>query len=372
MQTLVLTARTACGYAQWMQSNQKNQRPEGCEAACPACPHRDLTHAESEAQKEGWVRQLLAPHPVESILSPHQRWGYRRKALLHARYLNGWQFGLLKKVGWEEELVPIPHCPLHRPEVNAQLATIKTLVPADCPLVYVLVSGSALTLVLKGKRDPRWVALFSSWNLSSFFVNWNPVAGKRVMDSRQMEKISGEDYFFDDGVIYGPTSFRQQIPGLENYVIAASSEFFASHKTLPILDLYCGIGASLKQWEREGRFALGVELYGESIRCAEKNAPTAKLLRGRVEDRLPQVEEYFSQKKYLAFTNPPRTGHEKAALEWIKKNRPEKMAYLSCNPKTLARDLAFLGEGFRVGKIQPLDFFPQTKHVETLAFLEKI
>lgn len=312
----------------------------------------------------------MAPHLVEPILSPRQRWGYRRKALLHARYQGGWQFGLLKKVGWEEELVPIPHCPLHQPEVNARLEQLH-FIPGDCPLVYVLVSGAALTLVLKTKRDPRWVDFFAASNLSPLFLNWNPGAGKRVMDSRQMEKISGEDFFSEDGVVYGPTSFRQQIPGLENYVIEESSKFFANLGSLPVLDLYCGIGASLKQWQGEGRSALGVELYGESLRSAEQNAPHATLLRGKVEDRLPQMEEHFSRKKYLLFTNPPRTGHEKESLIWIKQHPPEKIAYLSCNPKTLARDMAFLEDGFRVVRIQPLDFFPQTRHVETLALLEK-
>jgi 23S rRNA (uracil1939-C5)-methyltransferase len=273
-------------------------------------------------------------------------------------------------VGWDDELVPIPDCPLHLSEMNGQLEKIRALVPGHFPLVNLMVSGRAYTLVLKCKRRPELIETMRGWNLPgiSLFVNWNPVAGRRAIDSRRTELVSGEEWLADEGLIYGPTSFRQQIPGLENFVIEEGRKYLAGPV---VLDFYCGTGATLKAWRAAGWETLGVELHGESLACAGKNAPGVSLLRGKVEDRLPQVEEYLTGRPFSLYTNPPRTGHAREVVEWTLRARPEKIVYLSCNPRSLGRDLRQLSKGYTVERVQPLDFFPQTSHVETMVFLRR-
>ena len=78
--------------------------------------------------------------------------------------------------------------------------------------------------------------------------------------------------------------------------------------------------------------------------------------------------------RFLVFANPPRLGLEPEVVHWlVDVGSPQRIAYLSCSAGTLARDLSVLCDAkYRVCEIQPYDFFPQTHHVETLVFLERI
>ena len=73
----------------------------------------------------------------------------------------------------------------------------------------------------------------------------------------------------------------------------------------------------------------------------------------------------------LLIADPPRAGIHRKVIEQILDLMPDKIIYVSCNPSTLARDLALLNERYLVGKVQPLDLFPNTHHVETVVLLEK-
>ena len=88
---------------------------------------------------------------------------------------------------------------------------------------------------------------------------------------------------------------------------------------------------------------------------------------GDVGALMPQL----SEKPDIVLMDPPRKGCENAVLEALIAIRPERIVYVSCNPATLARDLKVLCElgGYRIKRVQPADFFPQTSHVECAAFL---
>ncbi len=351
-------------------------KPSGCVDACPACPHRDLSAEESLQQKECWLRAELAPwgKSIQPIKRPQQRWGYRRKSLLHARLREGaWRFGMVRMRGREEEFIPIPDCPLHHGSVNELFSLASRLTPAAWPLAFGLVSGSSLTLVLKEFRNQARVKELSAWawpQSSSLFVNWNPVAGKRALDSRQMELVHGRAWGEENGFIYGPGAFRQQIPEMENAALSIATEFMLASPAQRVVDLYSGGGASLKRWLGLGKKTVGVELSGESVTCAIKNAPGAEILRGRVDDRLPQLDTIVQGEPFSLYTNPPRSGHGAKVLQWLQRSAPERIAYLSCHPRSLAGDLAGL-TNYEVEAIHPFDFFPQTGQVENLALLKR-
>ncbi len=358
--------------------------PPGCVDACPGCRYRALTPEESDRRKTAWAREQLAPWAdrLSPLRAPAQRWGYRRKILLHARRASGgWELGLLRRTGPRKHdtvLIPIPQCPLHDPALNSLLMDLRTLIPEGLPLVYVQASGALLTLVLKCAPSDAWRAWAASTETAlraggalGLQLNWNPAAGRRALSSRHQERVFGPELVpAFDGLLHGAQSFRQQIAELENAALDAAETHLAGAQLRTVVDLYSGAGGSLSRWRRRGWRAVGVELGGEACRAAELNAPGALVLKGRVEQRLPQLREFLSGAPFVLYTNPPREGHAPEPLEWIREAKPARIAYLSCNTRTLARDLAQLAD-YRVESLEPFDFFPQTDHVETLALLHR-
>jgi 23S rRNA (uracil1939-C5)-methyltransferase len=356
-------------------SPENRALPTGCVAACPGCAHRTLSGEESAKQVNAWLSQELSPWAtvLAPIRSPALRSGYRRKALLHARLIEGaWQFGMIRMRGWEEEFIPIPECPLHEAGVNARLGRVASKLPVDIPLRYVLVSGGALTLVVKEKRRAELAQVLRSIGAGegeSLWVNWNPGAGKRAIDGRYLELLAGEKWLLAGGLHHGPSAFRQQIPEMEVAALSLAEEFLAQADLSLIADFYSGLGASLHRWKARGWSGLGIELSGESVAAAEKNG--VEVLRGRVEDRLPQMAEWLSGKPFVLYTNPSRAGMGPEVTNWILEQRPQRIAYLSCHPRSLAADLKALREAYEITQLHPFDFFPQTGHAETLALLNR-
>ncbi len=359
--------------------------PTGCVQACPGCRHRNRSAAAGAEQKLAWLARSLSPW--RSVLSgvrqvPESgRLGYRDKVSLHAGY-NGqaWDFGLLRR----DELIPIPHCPVHTRRVNRVLQALAAALPPPerFPLAFVTVTGAQATLILKTATEPdqHWLdeelqGRLQEAGLESLWLNLNPSAGRRLFAKRGWRLLWGEPWSEDgQGCRYGPAAFQQLIPSLYVQSLQQAVEHLAPGPDTAVVDLYCGIGISLRRWAAAGSPALGVELGGEALECAAFNAPQAVLLRGACAQRLPQVNQWLKQQgvaRRLLYANPPRTGLEPEVRQWIAGHaRPQRIAYLSCSSGTLARDLLELCEaGYRVDRIQPYDFFPLTHHVETLALL---
>jgi 23S rRNA (uracil1939-C5)-methyltransferase len=148
----------------------------------------------------------------------------------------------------------------------------------------------------------------------------------------------------------------------------AAERFFVP-QSAAVVDLYSGIGASLQRWRLAGAEALGVEFDRTAALCAQKNAPGATVLRGPCTQRLPQVQAWLDErpeKSACVYVNPPRTGLEPEVIAWLgKEQRLERLVYLSSSAGTLRRDLEALERsGWAVESLQPLDFSPQTHHVE--------
>jgi tRNA/tmRNA/rRNA uracil-C5-methylase (TrmA/RlmC/RlmD family) len=167
----------------------------------------------------------------------------------------------------------------------------------------------------------------------------------------------------------------QALPDLHARAIADARRHLAPGESVSVLDLYCGPGATLREWTEAGSAALGVELSGEAVQFAARNAPAASVLRGTCVQRLPQVRAWWAGRdgERVAYVNPPRLGLEREVADALALElRPARLAYLSCSAGTLARDLAtFEAAGYGVSAIRPYDFFPNTHHVEALALLER-
>jgi len=134
-----------------------------------------------------------------------------------------------------------------------------------------------------------------------------------------------------------------------------------------VLDAYCGFGVYGRRMARHGARATGIELSEEAVAMAEARPVSGfRILQGRVEARLTEALPVRR-----AVLNPPRQGAAAGVMEALARGVEERIVYVSCDPATLARDLAALGEAFRLDRIQVFDLFPQTAHVETVVTLNR-
>ncbi|MEW6105383.1 MAG: class I SAM-dependent RNA methyltransferase [Bacillota bacterium] len=221
-------------------------------------------------------------------------------------------------------------------------------------------------------------------------------------------------------VIRGTGLLRERILGLE-FIVSAKSFLQVNSEGMEVLyrealraadlsggevalDAYCGIGTISLLLARECRHVYGIEVASAAVEDAKKNAELNHLvsctfIAGRVEDVLsagagrasggrkvgngapgaggdgrrarnhdrPEPPDQVD----IVVLDPPRAGCDVRALQAITCLRPARIVYVSCNPETLARDLALLAEsGFQVTQVQPVDMFPQTAHVECVVRLE--
>jgi tRNA/tmRNA/rRNA uracil-C5-methylase (TrmA/RlmC/RlmD family) len=339
---------------------------------------------DSLAQKAAYLARVLEPWagritPVHGPV-PDRRLGYRDRVTLTARWCPdaGWRFGLMRR----DELIAIHDCPVHSARVRAVVRLlVERLPPGDVlPLAYLHVCGAQATLIVKAREVAPTVLGgltdgLPATGLEGLWLHMHPSAGRRLFARSGWRLLWGEPRSRDaHGLAHGPTAFAQALPELHLAALVAATSHLRPGPGVSVLDLYCGHGASLREWTAAGSAALGVELSGEAVELAALNAPAAQVLRGTCEERLPQIRPWWRTQgaERVAYVNPPRSGLESRVTEALATElRPSRLAYLSCSAGTLARDLSRLeSAGYRVTGIDPYDFFPLTHHVETLARLD--
>lgn len=358
----------------------------GCVAACPGCKHRTWTQSRSEQQKQQWLSRALAAWaacllPLRSV-EGEARWGYRDKVCLNVEWSgDAWQFGMMR---WDE-LIAIPECPVHSDRARQVIALLRDVLPPAerFPLAFYAQAGAQITLIVKTRDlpDVTWLddgarARLAAIGVDGFWVHCHPCAGRRLYARNGWHLLWGTPKSIDaQGFSYGPAAFQQLIDVLYHQALDAALAFLQPSHSSRVLDLYSGIGISMRRWLDADAEVIGVELSGDAVTRAQENAVGAEMLRGTCVQRIPQLDGWVKQApqadELLAFVNPPRTGLEPEILAWLATQaRPTRIAYLSCSAGTLARDLRVLCDnGYRVQTLQPFDFFPQTPHVETLALL---
>jgi 23S rRNA (uracil1939-C5)-methyltransferase len=373
-----------------MNAEPFNSLPAGCNPACPGCSHRNMSMEESLDQKFRFIQKMLFPwkdlvEPVQSTV-PEKRLAYRKKTILHADWnKDQWIFGMLHR----DELIPIPDCPIHSPEIGRIIALLVRTLPGPgfFPLVFYVQNNKQLTLIIRSRSytTPNWLTRevqlgFERYGLEGVWVHCNPSAGRRLFEKTPRVLVWGKAWSLDEqGMQYGPQSFQQLIPDLYHHSLQLAIEWLEPGPGTAVVDLYSGTGNSIKYWIKSGAETTGVELCGEAVTCAAVNVPEALILRGKCEERLPQLTTWMKEmrergRKIVLYVNPPRTGVDPLTLEWIMYTlKPDRMAYLSCSPGTLGKNLHQLSAvGYEPEKIFPVDFFPLTRHVETLTLIKKM
>ena len=145
-----------------------------------------------------------------------------------------------------------------------------------------------------------------------------------------------------------------------------------------LIDLYCGVGFFGIEAAGAVESFVGVEYDQMAIRAARQNAASRKINNGefvaaKSEDTLPALLKKFPVEQTAVLLDPPRKGCWPSLLELLRTTRPAQVIYVSCHPATMARDLNILcGDGvYELARVQPLDMFPQTQHVECVADLRR-
>ncbi len=173
-----------------------------------------------------------------------------------------------------------------------------------------------------------------------------------------------------------PDSFFQNNFFLLPKLVETVRGFLRDGGARHLVDLYCGVGFFGIELADLVESFVGVEYDRLAINSARKNIASRKISNGEfisstVEEVLPTLLQKFSPEKTSIILDPPRKGCLPETLRLLRETRPAQVIYVSCHPATMARDLNILcAEGvFELARVQPLDMFPQTQHVECVADL---
>ena len=231
----------------------------------------------------------------------------------------------------------------------------------------------ALHAKIAATRDPRLPPL----DLVSFYLNINKAKTNLIM-SEDCRLLAGTGWI--EEIILGlryrisPLSFFQVNPRQTERLYSATLELAALGGCETALDLYCGTGSISLLLARQARQVVGIEIIPEAIADARVNAElngisNTRFAVGRAEQLLPMLlAEGLTAD--VAVVDPPRKGCDTALLEAIVQAGVSRVVYVSCNPATLARDVAVLQVGgYHVQVVQPVDMFPWTGHVETVVLM---
>ena len=206
-----------------------------------------------------------------------------------------------------------------------------------------------------------------------------------TIGDQEVQVYSGQDHIFEEmeGLQFkvGPKSFYQTNTeqAYELYKVArefAFDQLPMTNDQLPLIyDLYTGTGTIANFVSRQAREVIGIEYVPEAIEDAKTNAKingitNTRFFAGDMKDILN--DDFVAQygRPDVIITDPPRAGMHPDVVDVILHAEPKRIVYVSCNPATQARDLALLDEKYQVTRIQPVDMFPHTQHVENVVLLE--
>ena len=174
----------------------------------------------------------------------------------------------------------------------------------------------------------------------------------------------------------GPKSFFQTNSEQTFQLYSKTLEFAALTGKELVYDLYTGVGTIAAFVARKAKKVIGIEYIEQAIHDAKENArlngiSNAEFFAG---DMKKVLDDAFIAKHGMPeviVSDPPRAGMDEDVVKKILDICPQRLVYVSCNPATQARDIALMQERYEVKKVQPVDMFPHTHHVENIALLEK-
>jgi 23S rRNA (uracil1939-C5)-methyltransferase len=388
----ITTLKGRKGWTRATVTDVLNASPERIEPPCPyfrdhdcgGCEWQHMAYAYQRETKMDIVAALMdeagIDHPPETIHTLDEPWRYRHSAAIAL----GRGAGFRKRR--RQSVIPIRDCPISHPVISGLMATlndwhaegvypdlrgkawieVKVVGTAEAPTLQLVIGG------IGGMDLPNRPELHPLADQLAAFPNVVGVAYKHP---------SGETRPY-----HGPAASIVMVGGAP-FVLSAGSFFQTNLDLVPRLiariealttlgpgdtaaDIYCGAGLFTMFLARRAGWVVAIEVDPAAIAAARETArlwglanieyfakPAEKAM-----DLLPDLE--------LALVDPPRSGLDPRVIDAIVAKRPRQFVYVSCNPVTLARDLrSFIGGGYTLRTLELFDFFPQTSHVESLAYL---
>ncbi len=341
----------------------------------------------------------LSNLPEPYIHIPHEYLSYRNKTIIPVKRDNS----NILSMGYFErnshQIVNFDSCPILNRNITSSLPYIRRLLSLN----YIPINDDSNHI--KGlKHIGIRTSTFSNEIMIIFISNidisldLNKLANKLLVDIKNISGIINNIQPQNTNTIFGNTSnivygrkfiiekfinifiqlgvtsfFQVNLTEAEKAVNSIINNVSELDSRITILDLYCGIGTISLPLAKLGYKVIGIENNSESVYYANKNKVINNIL--NIEFILDDVnlllEKYLHKKNYLIL-DPPRKGLTNLLINIILDKKPQNIAYLSCNPSTLARDLSLLkvGDTYSITSIETFDFFPQTMHVEVLVFLK--
>lgn len=387
-----------------LEPSPNRRRPPCILAAdCGGCSLQAVNDTAQQHWKQRAVQQVLQrlaqiEAPVSPLISASAPLGYRNRAVIP---LERTAEGRLRAGYYRRgshRIVNMNRCPVLDPRLDALIAPLKhDLERSDWPvdrhgggglrhLALRLGEGSGELLLTLVSADDDLPGL--DLHAEHWLQRWPALVGVTLnLQPRATNVLMGPE----TRLIRGRDWLQEHFAGLKLRI--ASDTFFQVNSRCaeavvpgllaalegcdgPVIDAYCGIGTFSLPLAAAGHRVHGLEQHGPAVDLARLNAADnglSAMATFEQADVTGVLAERLQERQARALLlDPPRKGVERRCLEAIVAARPQRLLYLSCDPATLARDLALLlaGGDYDLRRIQPFDFFPNTSHIETLAVLQ--
>jgi 23S rRNA (uracil1939-C5)-methyltransferase len=215
--------------------------------------------------------------------------------------------------------------------------------------------------------------------VTSLYFVVNQKANDTILD-QELELFKGKEYITEvmENLQFklGPKSFYQTNSDQAYSLYKVARDFAGLSGNEIVYDLYTGTGTIANFVASKTLKTIGIEVVPEAIDDAIENSKrndvqNTQFISGDIKDifNIEFMEE--NGKPDVVIMDPPRAGVHKNVINALNAVLPQKIVYVSCNPATQARDISLLGNNYLVKKIQPVDMFPHTHHVENVVLLEK-
>ena len=373
---------------------------------CGGCQIQELDYNKQLELKTNEVKQVISRIGKLENVEIHETIGmqspcrYRNKAQFPIQNINGsTAIGFYKKKS--HDVIPTDMCVIQHDINDKIIKIIKTYIQAYNVSIYNetthtgvlrhLVTKVGFTtnevmvvLVANGTNLPHLNELASvlKENILGFktlVLNVNK-AKTNVILGKENKVIYGNgkinDYIGDLVFEISPLSFFQVNPVQTEVLYNKALEYAELKENDTVFDIYCGIGSISLFLAQKATKVYGIEIVEDAIKDAKINAKLNNLNNvefyvGKAEEVVPKMYSEGKNAKVVV-VDPPRKGCDEKVLDTIVSMKPDRVVYVSCNPSTLARDLAYLDErGYKCVEIQPVDMFPHTMHVECCAKIVK-
>ncbi len=243
-------------------------------------------------------------------------------------------------------------------------------------IMVVLVTGSS---VFPSKRSFINALLQRHPEITTIVQNINNKFTSLVLGEQNIT-LYGEGYIedtiFNKVFRISPRSFYQVNPVMTTVLYGKALEYMELTGNETVIDTYCGTGTIGILASKGAKRVIGVELNADAVRDARFNAKRNNI--ENIEFYTADASDFMvemarsGERADIVIMDPPRAGSDERFMASVVTLAPKRVVYVSCNPETLARDLRYLiKNGYNVKKIQPVDMFPHTNHIETVCLLVK-